>query len=273
MEILKNKVLMPLSMHRIKLATTLIALLSMLTFPAFAAVAGKLDLSSHAQGSELVFLGTIVDIQYAQSGQNRDDVPHTFVTYQVEKIFRGAIDEASAMQASYKPGTTVTLRFLGGIREKDGAVMRVSTIPRFDIDDRDILFVRGNGIANCPLTEFSKGRLRVIDNTLYSEDGQEIIRESALQYGFGKKHQFSQVKSQNIAGKIYTRRSDATFNENGPGESDADSLSQAMSLQEFNNDFQLIDSVSELRPVLSADPKSPFQGPKTVAVADRGETL
>ena len=114
--------------------------------------------------SDLVFVGNVVDVAYATSQPGREGrgVPHTFVTYEVERVLQG---EA--------PGKEVTLRFVGGRGEKS-AFLAVSGLPMFDLGDRDVLMVADNGLSGCPLVGCAEGRYRLIRDMVFSEEGQAI---------------------------------------------------------------------------------------------------
>jgi hypothetical protein len=122
------------------------------------------SLRSQVAKSELVFVGNVIDVAYAPSqgvGTARG-VPHTFVTYEIERVLQG--------QAQSKE---VTLRFIGGRGEK-AAFLAVSGQPMFDLGDRDVLMVAGNGTSGCPLVGCADGRYRLIQDMVFSEEGQAI---------------------------------------------------------------------------------------------------
>ncbi|MEM9388772.1 MAG: hypothetical protein AAGA68_27270 [Pseudomonadota bacterium] len=123
------------------------------------------QLQSIAQRADLVFVGTVTKIEYAQSAPSIGaprGAPHTYVTYHVEKTLSGEAD-----------GRHVTLRFLGGPLA-DGRITYADGFPLFDLGDRDLLFVAGNGRALCPLVQCSGGRFRLVDGYVYSEEGRVI---------------------------------------------------------------------------------------------------
>lgn len=105
-----------------------------------------------------------------------DDVelPHTFVTLEVLHTFKG---EAPA-------DGHLTLRFEGGADGR-GRVLSVSGVPSFQPGDRDILFIHGNGTAMCPLVGFEQGRLRVVADELFNEQGQELWIAPSGDFLFG----------------------------------------------------------------------------------------
>src|SRR5215510_1876666 len=99
---------------------------------------------------EFIFRGTVSEIQYRLSdAASPGDVrlPHTFVTYTIEEVLKGTATQ-----------NTVTLRFMGGPDEEQGKFLSVSDVPMFTVGDQDILFVRKNGTALCPLVRCGEGR-------------------------------------------------------------------------------------------------------------------
>lgn len=114
--------------------------------------------------AELVFTGKVIDIQYKDAA---DGTPHTFVTYELGDVIAGRPDDRK-----------ITLRFLGGRQQKDEVVryLSVSESPDFHVGETDVLFVRKNSTSFCPLVECSKGRFRIRDGVLTTEDGLAIIQ-------------------------------------------------------------------------------------------------
>jgi hypothetical protein len=153
------------------------------------------DMRRLAQQADFVFKGEVVGVQYRDSesevltddsgapildedGQpalrDGSEVPYSFVTFEIEKIYKG--------NAS---GSTVTLRFFGGVaadpwvgRDEDGNMVsapqtvEMEGVPLFDVGDRDILFVEGNTEDDCPLVDCENGRFRLL--TIPAEDGEGV---------------------------------------------------------------------------------------------------
>ena len=117
--------------------------------------------------SDLVFFGRVSHIEYRlsdQRGPTDARLPHTFVTYTIERIVHGRYQ---------KP--TLTLRFLGGPTGVDGRVILPQRFPLFRAGNHDILFVRNNGRTVCPLVGCSRGRLRVVEGHVYSDRGRAFL--------------------------------------------------------------------------------------------------
>ena len=122
------------------------------------------------KNSDFIFKGKVVSVDYRSSEpvpiidprterqavedglpvfQDGSDLPHTFVTFFIERIYKG---KAPVGTVGGPPSDHVTLRFVGGpYPQDDFEVIFVDTYPFFDEGDRDVLFVDRNTIKACPL--------------------------------------------------------------------------------------------------------------------------
>lgn len=140
--------------------------------PAF--VPSPAELRPHALGTvgalldaEQIVVGEVTAIQYALSEPGEHGtIPHTFVTWSIEQALKGSAPEE------------LTLRFVGGPLG-DGRFMTASSVPLFNLGERDLLLVRGNEDGICPLVGCSQGVLRLLDGRAYSEGGAEIIADAS----------------------------------------------------------------------------------------------
>ena len=129
----------------------------------------RLALRHLIKEADLVFIGIVESIDYRSSSvRDKDDVilPHTFVTFKTEEILKGKT-----------AADTITLRFQGGRMEAakgEFEYLTSTVIPLFDLGDRDILCVKGNGKSICPLVGAKKGRFRVIDDHMYTDLGHPV---------------------------------------------------------------------------------------------------
>jgi hypothetical protein len=156
-------------------------------------------LADFVSESDLVFHGTVVEIEYAPSAPVKGEprgIPHTFVTYQVEGVLHGSAD-----------GEEVTLRFLGGL-EADGTYSTVSVTPQFDIGDQDVLFVRGNGESGCPLVADSRGRLRIIAGQVYTDTGRAVALDAEGTILPGQRHALEEVATTTVNGETFVTAHD-----------------------------------------------------------------
>ena len=143
------------------------ALVVLLLAQASAALAGpprRADINDQLKDAELVFLGVVkgIDFRLSQPNAGTGGTPFTFVTYRIQRVLKGQ-----------SPGAEITLRFIGGWRDND-RLMVGSEMPLFDVGDRDVLLVRGNGRSICPTVGCSQGRFRVIRERVYGEAGHEV---------------------------------------------------------------------------------------------------
>jgi hypothetical protein len=109
--------------------------------------------------AEVIFQGAVTDVrsEWAGAGAQRHIV--TYVTFRVEEGFKGNV------------GATYSVRLLGGT--VGGETMEVTDTPKFNVGDRDILFVENNGSQFVPLVGISHGRFRVDrDQTT----GRDVVR-------------------------------------------------------------------------------------------------
>ncbi len=129
-------------------------------------------LSKNTAAADVVFRGKVTAISYQMKNVpffNGKELPFTTVTYQVDDVLKGSANSDE-----------VTLSFLGGaVVDNDGDVEKYLTVfqfPEFDVGDEDILFVAHAGTSLCPLVDCRDGRLRLIDDKIYTEDGAPLLK-------------------------------------------------------------------------------------------------
>ncbi len=108
--------------------------------------------------AEVIFQGTVTDVQSQWTGEGGQRHIVTYVTVKVEDAIKG------------DPGATYTLRMFGGT--VDGTTMEVSDVPKFKVGDRDILFVEHNGTQFVPLVGIMHGLFRVQPD---AERGADVV--------------------------------------------------------------------------------------------------
>jgi hypothetical protein len=160
-------------------------------------IINNINIDKMAAQADAVFQGTVIDIDYRYSDpvENQPALPHTFVTFAVAEVLHGNV-----------PDNTLTLRFLGGPL-KDGGAMMSNQTPKFDIGDEDLLFVRDNGVAECPLVECANGRFRIINNTMYNEYGQQIVLDDNKKMLLGDRVKLEEVDTYIIGDQLIRRKS------------------------------------------------------------------
>lgn len=122
----------------------------------------KPSLEQLAGDAELIFQGTLTDLQYRDSA---DGIPHTFVTYKVEEVVKGLYDNPA-----------ITLRFVGGYKDNGRSDVRliVSHAPKFSPNEKGIMMVGGDNGASgsiCPLVACDKGRFTLKGAYVTDVDG------------------------------------------------------------------------------------------------------
>ena len=169
-------------------------------------VTPELDLGEHVRNSGFIFRGKVTNVEYRNSELvplldatgspvfeegnplyvDGSNLPHTFVTWSVEEIYKGSLPTRDPV---------LTLRFEGGQSDIPDPCetipggdpvyndyLLVTDVPLFDPNDRDFLFVKGNAENHCPLYNWDRGRFRILDdpnnptavNMIYNEYGQQV---------------------------------------------------------------------------------------------------
>ncbi len=146
------------------------------------------ELKVSVKNADYIFQGVVTKVEYQVSEPSQ--IPHTFVTFRVEKFIEGGLKQEF-----------VTLRFVGGPDNK-GRFLIASGVPLFDVGDRDILLVRDNGKSACPLVGCAEGRFRVINNQVFSDDGRTILIGNLGQLFYGKPQQLEGVLSNKIGNVV-----------------------------------------------------------------------
>ena len=229
------------------LLSILVAALPGLAGAAAQRPSGPVLLSGLLAESDAAFLGRVEKITYAlaePSGPESVRVPHTFVTYRVERSFVGSV-----------PGGTVTLRFMGGLDAAKGLYMASSRKPEFDLGDRDILFVQGNAARMCPLVGNLEGRLRVVAGRVYSEEGRSVRIGGGGVLSLGAGYRLPEVESTTVDGRVLQtqRRGPKALDPPGDAVAEADLVGLLA---------EVARGVAVRAAFVSADPTVPFAGPE-----------
>lgn len=116
-----------------------------------------------AAAADAVIHGTVIAVDYRMSADGDGGLPHAFVTYDVHEVLAGTVES-----------NPLVLRFIGG-PDSRGDFLMVGHTPMFDIGNEDILFVRGNGAAGCPLVECEHGRIRIHEAAAYGPHGTAMV--------------------------------------------------------------------------------------------------
>jgi hypothetical protein len=109
--------------------------------------------------AEVIFQGEVTNVKSEWVGEGAQRHIMSYVTFRVADAFKGT------------PGQNYTMRMLGGT--VDGETMAVSDAPKFEVGERDILFVQNNGSQFIPLVGIMHGRFHIRLN----EAGQEVVTD------------------------------------------------------------------------------------------------
>ncbi|MBW8015539.1 MAG: hypothetical protein FVQ82_05070 [Planctomycetes bacterium] len=199
-------------MSRTIVTILLLSLIFLAPSPVLGDVTSGIDMGEYVRNSGLIFKGRVTKVEYKNSEPvplldstgtqvyengnpvyvDGSNLPHTFVTFDVEQIYKGSL-------ATRVP--EVVLRFEGGQSDVPDSnevgpagepvyndFFLVSGVPLFDVNDRDFLFVKGNTPTPCFLYRWARGRFRILDdpnvpasiNVIYNEYGQQVRLTSEL---------------------------------------------------------------------------------------------
>jgi len=130
-------------------------------------------LATSGRDADLVFEGVVEAIAYRESDRARPgdlSMPHTYVTFRVERLFKGAVVNGVDGR--------LTLRFLGGI-DSSGHLLELSHGARFELGSREILFVRNHEVWGTPLVAEPR-RFVLSGGRAFSERGNPLQWPSSL---------------------------------------------------------------------------------------------
>ncbi len=115
------------------------------------------------QKADTIVVGTVSAIEAEWDAET--DTPFTLVTFTDLDVRKG--DPAL---------TTLTLRFLGGVRP-DGTALHLAGVPEFTVGGRNVLFVTGNDHYAVPLVGAWQGVYRVVFD---GERDEEVLYTHAM---------------------------------------------------------------------------------------------
>jgi hypothetical protein len=144
------------------------------------------------QQAQLVVLGVVAAVEYRNSDTDSShpmSLPHAFVTIDIEHTYKG----------NAPSGNVITLRFQGGPDGKGNALL-IPGVPLFDVGDRDVLFIRGNGRQIAPLVGWQQGRFRIVNDLVYGDAGEAVWLTQSGKLVPGKKQPLEAVTTHNLGG-------------------------------------------------------------------------
>ena len=107
--------------------------------------------------AEFIFQSNVTGVRSQWIGEGGQRQIVTYVTFKVEDAVKGS------------PGASYTIRMLGGT--VGDITMAISDAPKFQVGDRDILFVENNGTQFIPLVGIMHGRFHIERD----QSGQEVV--------------------------------------------------------------------------------------------------
>jgi hypothetical protein len=110
------------------------------------------------QQAEVIFQGTVTNVRSVWEGEGAQRHIDTYITFQIDDTLKG------------KTSGSYTIRVLGGTVGED--TMEVTCAPKFQVGDRQILFVEHNGEQFVPLVGIMHGQLRIERD---QQTGREFI--------------------------------------------------------------------------------------------------
>ncbi|MFP2909862.1 hypothetical protein ACLESD_33450 [Pyxidicoccus sp. 3LFB2] len=218
----------------------------------------RADLDASVYNANFIFEGVVTQVVFANSRADttQSSIPHTFVTYRIERIFKGNATD-----------THVTLRFLGGKPDAD-RLMHAAGLPMMDVGDRDILFVRRNGASICPLIACAAGRYRVFDNAILDDTGRAIRLTSSGGVVPGATRNLLAIRQWAAGGIEFRHHQASTQEADAPFEPQASRPWAPVNADVFRNVLQskvhsmfTPAQLAALPPVNSVSPSVPFDGP------------
>jgi hypothetical protein len=226
-------------------------------------------LATRAVAADAVVQAVVRQIDYRLSAPtaSQPPIPHTFVTFDVERVIRGRADVAP-----------LTLRFQGGLFP-DGRFLDDPTAPLFDLGERSILLVSRNGDLDVPLAGERFGRLRVVANRVYDDFGKPLVLVSRDRVRFGRTVWLDEVAQHTLGatGRSFNPRvrelptgSLDAADPGAPSSADAGATDTAATLAACIAWLQALpNGPASTRIAASVDPNMPFAARSLPAVARR----
>jgi len=98
--------------------------------------------------AQVVFIGETIAVESYWASTPQGPAIFTRVTFRVERVLKGSL------------GAQTTLEFLGG--SIGDTRLEVSGMPKFRVNDRDVIFADERGRPMSPIVGFMHGRFRVL---------------------------------------------------------------------------------------------------------------
>lgn len=226
--------------------------------PATATTIPKVTDQDLVRGADLIFQGVVTRIDHRKSAfrtQTDAVLPHTFITFQVERILKGRHTASSS---------PFTMRHLGGPDSSTSRYLQVKGCPTFDVGERVVIFVRLHERSICPIVGWSQGRFRIVNGAIFNDSGREVWLGPQRTLSFGPKHDLAEVRTHHRGGNVYMHRVSSPPKSEGPAvapPTQGTRLSVAAFLNYIGGLVTSLHTTAELArlaPVRSAAPDEPF---------------
>lgn len=117
----------------------------------------RVNVADQVDLADLIFTGQVIGTQVAVG--KGGNFPFTFVTFTVTEALKGGT-----------PSSLLTLRLLGGWTAE--RVVRVDGMPTFTLGESYLVFVKDNGVVDCPVLGWGQGQLRFFKDPA---SGKEVL--------------------------------------------------------------------------------------------------
>lgn len=152
----------------------IIGLWALLLNPVYSVVVDRFPARHWVHDAELIVVGEITDLYYRNSeatNQSPNGIPHTFVTLDPLEVLKGEPES-----------TPVRFRMQGGVNEfietdeETGfSYMEMSGVPRLDVGDTGVFFIKRHEDRVCPLVGWRRGFVRFIDGQAITDTGTRLL--------------------------------------------------------------------------------------------------
>ena len=102
-----------------------------------------MDLGDLTAKAEDIFVGTVSDVR----SEKADGMIVTYVTFSDLRVVKGSLEDS------------VEVRLSGGTVGEE--TLHVYGMPRFEVGERNLVFLAGNGRHGCPIVGWGQGRFRI----------------------------------------------------------------------------------------------------------------
>jgi hypothetical protein len=136
-----------------------LGMVTMATNRTSATVLLEKDFQDLAKEADLIFAGTVTDVNSEWDGEAYHSEIYTYVTFSDLEIIAGEYKDVH-----------IDVRFSGGV--VNGAGITYTGVPTFNLGERNLIFLTGNFVKLCPIVGWGQGLLKIIED---QETGEEVL--------------------------------------------------------------------------------------------------